>query len=101
MWHGTHTGHALMPLVLLTASGTGQPGCPMYNKYIYSVTATVPPDCTVTHPCFNLASASFMFISSSVIEAAFNLFDSASASASLIFIAAAFSALISAVSAST
>ena len=24
MQHGTHTGHALMPLVLLTASGTGQ-----------------------------------------------------------------------------
>lgn len=34
MRHGTHTGHALMPLVLLTASGAGQPGCPMYNKSI-------------------------------------------------------------------
>ena len=26
MRHGTHTGHALMPLMLLTASGTGQLG---------------------------------------------------------------------------
>ena len=74
----------------------------LYTYYVHYLDFTIVlAPLTSTQPCFKRASASFIRISSSVIEDEMSLFASASPFASVFLISASFLALMSLVSAST